>query len=515
MKKRCRVYRPKAQEGGTPETGYTVTQDSQTDPIPEEKANNFLTWLHKTNQTKRLEQEVEASMMAPPMGFMQEGGNVSMDQLRKLFAPQQKDPSKSGYETGDYGQKKDTNFGMFAQDVASKPTALASMNKFGQAAASMYENMMPKNQQQTSQQPVDGEAYTQQSPTAPPAEEPFSFGAKPGGFGAGMQQGFQLQNGGMIYAQDGTSYPGAYGLWDPTDDDTSGQAFEKFMQEQSTAQPNIEDTYTTDPGSQMREFEPGGPDDPFNEGKKDRSDRGKFGSIGMDARNTNQAQAAIAGTQAVTGFIESFQRRKDEKALKNRFSDVFETHAVAGSDRGDYMVNVPGVGDPLKPDQHTRMGYNTKIAQDGVAIQDNTRVAPPHIPAGTIEEQIAEADFRKKQLEELNSPYTTIAIPDGNSTFPNDSVRFFPGQRGSKVPYIRDLGNLAGVTGRYSSDDYLNMVNNQGARMYQDTSRVQANPDFMFRQQNGGEYAMDDELEMTENQINELIAQGYQLEYLD
>jgi hypothetical protein len=187
---------------------------------------------------------------------------------------------------------------------------------------------------------------------------------------------------------------------------------------------------------------------------------------------------------------------------------------VSGSDRGDYMANAPGVGGNFRPDELTRMGYNTKNAQEGIEVQDNTRVAPPFIPQGSIEEQMAEAELRKQQLEELNGPYTAIATPDYNSTFPNDSVRFFPGQRGSKVPYIRDLGNLAGVTGEYSSDDYLNMVNNGNARMYQDTSRVEANPDYMFRQQDGGQYNVDDEVELSEAEINNLIAQGYNLEYI-
>ena len=533
MKKKCRVYKPNMQDGGT--NKISMTQDSQSEPIHEEKANNFVNWLHTTSNEAQVQSMIEADSEAINQ-FMKNGGN--------------------------------TNGMLYAQDGLSYP------------GADVFTN---------------GE-YTWQNPQDINRPKVPQFNI------ADESQNSPLNKQNIDPAYDPTNYQAA---------------------------PN-----------EMQEFVPGGPDDPFAKEQTQGSENPYF-----------FPQAVIAGTKAVTGLKRGIDRVSEEQYFNDQFSDVFNYNDVAGSDRGDYMANVPGIGDFLKPDQNVRKGYNTKTAQDGIAVQDNTRVdsfipdfsnmkiydptdvsyrqtdglspiytntlsleaeenllklneavgkwsdkdeeiaahkrelaeyharmkpevrdryyrekqtsyipysgglisepdqipqytakpfpeikqqggefniaqegravqdntrvAPPHIPQGTIEEQMAEAELRKQQLEELSGPYTAIATPDYNSTFPNDSVRFFPGQRGSKVPYIRDLGNLAGVTGEYSSDDYLNMVNHGNARMYQDTSRVEANPDYMFRRQDGGEFNIDDEVELSEAQINNLISQGYNLEYLD
>ena len=49
------------------------------------------------------------------------------------------------------------------------------------------------------------------------------------------------------------------------------------------------------------------------------------------------------------------------------------------SDRGDYLANVPGIGDHLKPDQHTRMGFDTKVAQDGYQVGDELQLRQDQI----------------------------------------------------------------------------------------------------------------------------------------
>jgi hypothetical protein len=123
---------------------------------------------------------------------------------------------------------------------------------------------------------------------------------------------------------------------------------------------------------QMREFEPGGPDDPM---KKDKKAKKNTGFLGADpnksnAQHQNEAKGMITTMKGATSFGNwiSGTAQQAEKDFRRKVSDVFETHDVAGSDRGDYMVNVPGVGSDFRPDEHTRMGYNTKIAQIGIEI---------------------------------------------------------------------------------------------------------------------------------------------------
>jgi hypothetical protein len=90
-------------------------------------------------------------------------------------------------------------------------------------------------------------------------------------------------------------------------------------------------------------------------------------------------------------------------------------------------------------------------------------------------------------LKKMTGKYSAIAVPDRESTFKNDSIRFYPGQRGNfGVPYTRDLGGLYGVDAPLSNKDILNAVRSGKARYYEDTSAVKANDHFMFNQKNGG-----------------------------
>jgi hypothetical protein len=85
-----------------------------------------------------------------------------------------------------------------------------------------------------------------------------------------------------------------------------------------------------------------------------------------------------------------------------------------------------------------------------------------------------------------NNPYTVVAVPDLNSSFPGDSIRVFPGQRYPQgMPYMRDLGNAFGVT----STDY-SIMSHPNARVYQDSTYMQANPERLpkrTKQRDGGQ----------------------------
>jgi hypothetical protein len=235
--------------------------------------------------------------------------------------------------------------------------------------ATQFANSRPRG----AYEPINGETYEQpdsKSPFKMPDAMPDTgFGSKqPDMFGRNTDKSFGRGQS-ILKAQDGISYPGQLPLIPEIDDSLM---LLPEVDEVPIAQgltPNVisEDDYTTAP---VTEFVPGGPDDPMMEGERgSANDRGSFGSIGMDPRNTNIAQGAIAGMRLAEGLFSMGDRMREEEKLKARFSNVFETHGTAGTDRGDYMVNVPGVGDPLKPNQHTRMGYNTKIAQDGGAYE--------------------------------------------------------------------------------------------------------------------------------------------------
>ena len=76
-------------------------------------------------------------------------------------------------------------------------------------------------------------------------------------------------------------------------------------------------------------------------------------------------------------------------------------------------------------------------AQRGItaAKADATRVARPQVKDIQKDKKDA-ADLKK-----LKGKYTAIAVPDRESTFKGDSIRYYPGQKGFQgTPYIRDLG---------------------------------------------------------------------------
>jgi len=126
-----------------------------------------------------------------------------------------------------------------------------------------------------------------------------------------------------------------------------------------------------------------------------------------------------------------------------------------------------------------------KKAQTGIsAKRDNTRVDSSNAMKASKAKVAADKDA--KDYKKISGKYSAIAVRDRESSFPGDSVRYFPGQRsGMGVPYIKDLGNRSGVA-QVSKKQLLEASRDKKNRTYQDTSRVKANKDIMSNQKNGG-----------------------------
>jgi len=129
--------------------------------------------------------------------------------------------------------------------------------------------------------------------------------------------------------------------------------------------------------------------------------------------------------------------------------------------------------------------WQPKYEEGGpIFVQDNTNVAT----SKPSEKDLKFMADRLKQLKKLNldGDYTTVAVPDRDSSFDGDSTRFYTGHyRNGKTPYKRDLGNLAGVSDRVNAWDILDAVESGAARVYQDTSAVEANRDWLGYRKGG------------------------------
>lgn len=141
-----------------------------------------------------------------------------------------------------------------------------------------------------------------------------------------------------------------------------------------------------------------------------------------------------------------------------------------------------------------KSGAKKKIvkAQNGKAVADATRVASGR----SYEADKSIADLKAKMaaskakddvdIKNLKGKYTAVAVPDRESSFKGDSVRYYPGQKGSLgTPYIRDLGKAAGLSS-VSDRTLLNASRNKSSRTYQDTASVKANPRLMNDLKKGG-----------------------------
>jgi hypothetical protein len=83
-----------------------------------------------------------------------------------------------------------------------------------------------------------------------------------------------------------------------------------------------------------------------------------------------KGEAIPAAMNAIAWLGEGDERRQNAIDFRKRVSNVENIYKTAGADRGDRMANVPGFGNELKPDQHTLWGRDTKVAQDGMEVND-------------------------------------------------------------------------------------------------------------------------------------------------
>lgn len=451
--KKCRVYKqlPQGQTGagippwqqpqmpepyvGTEDPGINakkapwqpnMTQDSQQDPqeVPAEKANNFMSWLTNTSAAAQVKDLLKQDMEALSKGFQIGGAN-----------------EQSGYQSGDYGKRSDINLGYFQAmaanmgdpieglaDIASGLGAMGVFNSKGKEALNNAGGNGGGGTGGTEQTDISEKrdpAWDATIPNNTDAMPNSGFGSKqPDTFGRNIDQSFGQGNPTQLPAQQplqGIMSMFAYGGNLPEYQSAGGVSYpgnqlllDEYLQDQGkavTPQPPQPNWYTEDFGQEQvqrpqinqpmakketineadyqtasdwemeqgkrKEFEPGGPDDPFKKAKK----KNPFAAAEdkSNAEHQNEAQGAIATMKGVTTLASYQEKRKREEAIKNRMSNVFETHDVQGSDRGDYMANAPGVGGNFRPDELTRMGYNTKIAQSGYEVNDELELSEAEI----------------------------------------------------------------------------------------------------------------------------------------
>lgn len=112
----------------------------------------------------------------------------------------------------------------------------------------------------------------------------------------------------------------------------------------------------------------------------------------------------------------------------------------------------------------------------------------------------------------FENPYSVLAFPDLESSFPGDSVRMFPGQTAfGKTPYILDLGMRAGVLPKLSNAEMAKLVNSGKVRSYSDSTYMNANPDFLSirpKKQDGGAFIPEYDMAFPADYAVEMMKQG-------
>jgi hypothetical protein len=119
--------------------------------------------------------------------------------------------------------------------------------------------------------------------------------------------------------------------------------------------------------------------------------QGRFKQAWND--NANFGQNTNNLMQMATNIGNLGENKQKKLDAKERMSNVHRRFAVGPQDRGDYATNAFGYGDNLKMDQKTRMGYDTKVAQDGMQVNDEMELT---------EEQINQLISQGYQLEYLD-----------------------------------------------------------------------------------------------------------------
>lgn len=502
MKKKVRVYGfggvPQAKCGGEHKTKMEAggpvkqTQDSTDDNVPQQKTANFVDWLRNSTEASLLKQTIEQQQNLI-RGIAQDGYS-----MMKTNIPEHLDWGRNlqpGAITNDYGRKKDPNAGLWAAQmekdkldwtsplntmsnmvtqVFSKPEKWELDLKKGQKQVDLFQGYNQEgyatpqlstlditgvkrdgNKRTLTYKATGTQDYlgTPKDPNAktyygqPPVKEPtYTSPSYPGddvssntvhgqmNFMSNLNQEVNQKN-----AENYIQFPGfdgnpfnlrkdaLDGSWAEKNPElikmlgnfayggipkaqygnfpdlatyiTQSQDYNMLNQYPQNADPaamgtthgmmdflhNMNTQVAQNTGTEVPQYEAMGAPTPVP-GDRNISEEGTLDlrkvSRWEQAQEKNPylaSQTMIAGMQLLGNIGSLDERAAQEAAIRERVSNVHRLYGTQGADRGDYMVNTPGVGDFLKPDQHTRMGYNTKVAQMGYQIDDEVDLSEEEI----------------------------------------------------------------------------------------------------------------------------------------
>lgn len=309
------------QQGGQP----AMTQDSQQDiSIPQEKVNKFAEWLRNTSQQAVSKRD-----------FDQE-----LDLIRQVAQRGYSVPDSSAQN---YGRMDDPNLRAFQSAYDNSIVDWVNpIEMMTQPQGDMQINFVDPNN--TKQPPTNAQPILDQNTNSKLNRFTRDLTNK---------------------AQQGQSIPGYdiynTAMFDGQNADITSLPREDFRRQMQEGIPQ-----TKYPN----------PDDMVSQSNTEFTKEPDYSTYSSQENNNNQrgsnpylnANLAIGSMQLIGNIANMDERAARERDVNERVSNVHRIYGAQGPDRGDYMTNVPGVGDFLKPDEHVRSGYNTKIAQDGTQI---------------------------------------------------------------------------------------------------------------------------------------------------
>lgn len=351
MKKKCRIYKGGGpysyQDGGSNNFDLKTTQDSKKDDIPSQKVNNFMNWLSKTASDAN---KNKSGGNNP--GKAQNGKSFTGMAIQDFY--NQGVIAKPGSSEYDYGMKQDPN-------LQAHIDHLNSMGGDWKTGFQRLNDFIPKAQQ--------GQFI--------PGSEEYWNGMP---IDKAIQEGYLVESNGYLY-EIREGHEDSSPKVDPKTDEVDSTPV--VTMDSDPEFPNLSIDERADIYSQQDVFNPNprtgesAEDVAMRKNNMKNMFKNAYNPLGDNPyARTN---ALISSMHMIGNIAHADERIAQERALRERVSNVHRLFAERGQDRGDYMVNLPGVGDPLKPDQHVRFGYNTKIAQDGMQVGDELNLTDSEI----------------------------------------------------------------------------------------------------------------------------------------
>lgn len=389
MAKKVRVYRyggehcaeghaslPNRQLGGEP----AMTQDSKQDSIHREKTQSFIEWLSRSNEKAVMNQQLENDKIFNEL-VKSRGGREN----QKVIAPYQ-----SGGFVDEESFKGDPNFRFFARNFYDQNQGFGNLkDDLGTLRSGLTDIAgQPKEFKYEGDFQPFLEGYNQQGYGAPQFDDLKITGVnKSGLFGRNRTLDYDVT--GTQYPVNNTAPPdlfkGQQGASIPGNDIWNMDIFRESYG--APAQPNghlpielqspPQSGFLTGEGLRpgpgavaVGEERTSGPQQrTINEsGNIELQRQGRFKQA-LEEQPYLGADLFNAGLSTASYLAEGRDRGRAEDELRQRVSNVHNLFGTQGENRGDYMVNLPGVGDFLQPDRHTRSGFDTKVARDGYQMQ--------------------------------------------------------------------------------------------------------------------------------------------------